>query len=98
MCVCVFVNVMALPNPSGPSHKPKASMARSLALNSNFLASIHGYTSVILNHTKRKSSEFPAGFALCGPSPSPHPPHIGWHRNTSWPEDGNSDDVTEDHG
>lgn len=52
--------------------KPYASMAHASALNSNVLASTHGYTSVILNRTKSKSSDFPPSFALSGPPLLPH--------------------------
>ncbi len=80
VCVCVWgracvcVSTTPLPYPVWSSLKPYASVARSLALNSNVLASIHGYTSVILNHTKRESSDFPAGFALCGLLAATPPP------------------------
>lgn len=81
LCVCICVCEHACKHhgsaqPVWSSLNPCASMARSLALNSNILASIHGYTSVILNHTKRESSDFPAGFALCGPSLPSHPPSL----------------------
>lgn len=52
----------------------------------------------IESHKERAGSDFPAGSALCGPLSPPLPQHIGWQRNTAWPEDGNSDDVMENHG
>lgn len=52
----------------------------------------------IASHKERAGSDFPAGSALCGPLSPPLPQHIGWQRNTAWPEDGNSDDVMENRG
>lgn len=52
----------------------------------------------IESHKERESSDFPAGCALRGPLPSPHPLRSGWHADTAWPEEGNSDDVTKDRG
>lgn len=84
------------PGPVWSSPKPYEPMTHSLALNSNVLASTHGYTSVILNCTKRERE---LRFSPLG-SPSvafhrhPTPSHIGWHRNEPWPEEGTSDDVT----
>lgn len=52
----------------------------------------------IESHKERAGSDFPPGSALCGPLSPPLPQHIGWQRNTAWPEDGNSDDVMENHG
>lgn len=64
-CVCVCESRLVLA-------KPYACTPHALALNSNVLASTHGYTSVILNRTKSKSSDFPPSFALCGPPLLPH--------------------------
>lgn len=83
------------PHPVWSSLKPYEPMTHSLALNSNVLASTHGYTSVILNRTKRERAPIsPPGSPSVAFHRHPTPSHIGWHRNELWPEEGPSADVT----
>ena len=96
--VCECVSATSLCNPPGLFLHLSSGLVPWL-WSQNVLASIHGYTSVILNHTKKECSDFPAGFALhCPRALTPPPPHIGWHRDALWPEEGRTADVTEDHG
>lgn len=98
MRACAFVSVTALAT--------SLALAKSVCGHGLFFGSelkclgVHSWVHKrdIESHKERAGSDFPAGSALCGPLSPPLPQHIGWQRNTAWPEDGNSDDVIENHG